>query len=443
MDFITPGDARYDEERAVFNAMIDRHPAVIAKCASASDVRDALDHARAEGLEVAVRSGGHSVAGCSVNDGGIVIDVREMNQVEVDADRRVARVGAGATWAEFDQATQQHGLATTGGRVSTTGVAGLTLGGGSGWLERKHGLTCDNLISVDLVTADGREVTASESENPDLFWALHGGGGNFGIATSFEFAVHPLGPDVLAGLLIWPGDAAGEVARAYRDLAFDGPDELGSGLVFLTGPPEDFIPVHLQGQTVAAIAVLWARDPADGDDVLAPWRGLGPEVDLVDLRPYAEFQSMIDDPPGLGNYWSADYHDTFPDEALDTFVKYGFERRSPYTQQILLPWGGAIARVDEDATPMGHRSVKWITHPFAMWDINEDAEPNIEWAKGFRRDIAHHTNGGVYLNFIGNEGEDRIRAAYGDEKYARLQRIKAEWDPDNLFRGNQNIRPAG
>ncbi len=442
MELIGSDDARYDEERAVFNAAIDRRPALIAKCATAAEVRDALELARHRDMQVAVRAGGHSVAGFSLNDGGIVIDVRRMTDIDVDPDRRTVRVGAGTLWGELDRATQEHGLATTGGRVCTTGVAGLTLGGGSGWLERKHGLTCDNLISVDLVTADGREVTASEDEHPELFWALRGGGGNFGIATSFEFALHPVGPEVLAGLLIWPGDAGSEVGRRYRDLAFDAPDEMGTALVFLTGPPEDFIPPHLQGRTLAAIAYLWAGEVREGEEAIAPFRDLHPEVDLVGPMPYPDFQCMIDDPPGLGNYWSADYHDTFPDEALDTFVKYGFERQAPQPQQILLPWGGAVSRVDEDATPMTHRNVRWITHPFAMWEAHEDATPNIEWAQGFRRDIAHHTNGGVYLNFIGHEGEERIKAAFGAEKYRRLQAVKAEWDPRNVFQGNQNIRPS-
>ena len=443
MELIGSDHARYDEERAIFNAMIDRRPAIIAKCTSVRDVQDALALARDKDMPVAVRAGGHSVAGFCLNDGGVVIDVRRMNAVDVDPERRTARVGAGATWGEFDRATQEHGLATTGGRVSTTGVAGLTLGGGSGWLERRHGLACDNLVSVDLVTADGRTVTASEDEHPELFWALHGGGGNFGIATSFEFALHPVGPEVLAGLLVWPGDAGYEVSRSYRDMAFDAADELGSALVFLTGPPEEFIPEHLQGQTLAAVALLWAGDVAEGEDAIADLRALRPEVDLVGPMPYADFQCMIDDPPGLGNYWSADYHDTFPDDALDIFVKYGFERPSPASQQLLVPWGGAIARVPDDASPMTHRDVRWISHPFAMWDASEDATANIEWAQSFRRDIAAHTNGGVYLNFIGHEGEERIKAAFGEDKYRRLQQVKADWDPDNVFQGNQNIRPAG
>lgn len=442
MDLIGTDDPRYDEARSVFNVTIDKRPAVIAQCATPGDVRDALALAKAERYEVAVRAGGHSVAGVSVNDGGLVVDVRPMKQIEVDPDARQVRVGAGVTWGEFDRATQEHGLATTGGRVSSTGVAGLTLGGGSGWLERSYGLSCDNLVSVDLVTADGREVTASARENPDLFWALHGGGGNFGVATSFVFALHPVGPIVTAGLMLWPGDAAPEVVRRYRDTAFDAPDALGSGLVFLTGPPEEFVPEHLQGTTLVAVAALYDGDVDEGAEAVAPFRDLSPEVDLIGPMPYAEFQCMIDDPPGFHHYWSADYHDTFPDDALDVFVKYGFERQSPLAQQLLLPWGGAVGRVAEQDTPMGGRSVSWITHPFAVWADPAEAEQNIEWARSFRRDIARYANGGIYLNFIGDEGEDRVRAAYGEEKYARLAAIKGEWDPDNVFRGNQNIKPA-
>jgi FAD/FMN-containing dehydrogenase len=443
MELIRPDDARYDESRVLFNAMIDRRPAVIAACASPEDVIEALELAERERYEVAVRAGGHSVAGMSMIDDGLVIDVRPMKTIEVDPDGRRVRVGAGVNWGEFDRATQAHGLATTGGRVSTTGVAGLTLGGGSGWLERLHGLTCDSLLSVDLVTADGRQVTASEDQHPELFWALHGAGGNFGVATSFEFRLFPVGPIVTAGLLAWPGDAGAEVARRFRDLAFDAPDALGSALVFLTGPPEEFIPVHLQGTTLVAVAIMWAGDPDEGAEVIAPFRELQPEVDLVGPMPYADFQCMIDDPPGFHNYWSGDYHDAFPDEALDVFVKSGFERQSPMTQQLLVPWGGAIARMSEDATPLAKRSARWVSHPFAMWEDAADSERNIEWARAFRRDIARFANGGVYLNFIGDEGEERVRAAFGEDKYRRLAALKAEWDPTNRFRGNQNIRPAG
>lgn len=442
MDVITSDDPRYDEARTVFNAMIDRRPAVIAQCSSPADVVEALELAGREPYAVAVRAGGHSVAGMSMNEGGLVVDVRPMKQIDIDPDACQARVGAGVTWGELDRAAQEHGLATTGGRVSTTGVAGFTLGGGSGWLERSYGLACDNLVSVDLVTADGREVTASEDENPELFWGLHGGGGNFGVATSFVFRMHPVGPTVTAGLLIWPGEAATEVSRLFRDVAHDGPDELGSGLILLTGPPEDFVPAHLQGTTVVAVAALWAGDVDEGAEAMRPFRDLSPEIDLVGPMPYADFQCMIDDPPGLHNYWSADYHDKFPDAAVEIFVKYGFERQSPHAQQILLPWGGAVARIDENATPMTKRTVPWLTHPFALWEDPAATDRNIEWARSFRRDIARYASGGIYLNFIGDEGEDRVRAAYGEEKYSRLAAIKGEWDPTNVFTGNQNIKPS-
>jgi FAD/FMN-containing dehydrogenase len=442
MHLLTSQHPRYDDARALFNAMIDRRPAVIAECATPADVVEALGHARANGYEVAVRAGGHSVAGMSTNDGGLVIDVRPMKAIAIDLGRRVARVGAGVTWGELDRATQEHGLATTGGRVSTTGVAGFTLGGGSGWLERRYGLACDNLVSVDLVTADGREVTASASSHPELFWALHGGGGNFGVATSFELALHPVGPILLAGLLLWPGDAGPDVVRHYRDLADAAPEALGSAAVLLAGPPEPFVPEHLQGTSCVAVALCWSGEMDEGADVIAPLRALAPEVDLVGPMPYADFNSMIDDPPGKRNYWTADYHDTFPDDAVDVFVKCGMNRPSDFSQQLLVPWGGAVARVAEDATPMAHRSTSWLTHPFAVWDDPAIDDQAIEWARAFRRDIAHHANGGIYLNFIGNEGQDRVKAAYGEVKYARLQAIKSEWDPENTFRGNQNIVPG-
>ena len=442
MDLIGSGDPRYDETRTVFNAMIDRRPAVIARCASPADVTEALRLARQQDYQVAVRAGGHSVAGTSVNDGGLVIDVRPMNSVSVDAAARRVRVGSGATWGQFDQATQEHGLGTTGGRVSTTGVAGLTLGGGSGWAERSFGLTCDSLVSVDLVTAGGQELTASEAEHPELFWALHGGGGNFGVVTAFEFRLHQLGPTVLAGLMAWPGDQAQQIAAAYRDLAFEAPDELGSGLVMLTGPPEDFVPAFLQGRNMVGLGLLWTGDPADGEEAVKVFRDLHPAADLVAPMPYAAFQRMIDDPPGLHNYWTASYHEDFPDEALDIFVRYGQDRKSPMTQLALVPWGGAVARGDNGSTPLANRNARWITHPFALWDDPADTSANVEWARSFRRDIAAYATDGVYLNFIGNEGQDRIRAAFGPANYARLAAVKAEYDPANVFRGNQNIAPA-
>ncbi len=442
MRTLTSADPEYDEARALFNRSIDKHPAVIAMCDSPHDVVEALGVARDRNLDIAVRAGGHSVAGLSTNDGGLVIDVRPMNDVTIDPGQRTAQVGAGVTWGDFDAAAQEHGLAVTGGRATSTGVAGFTLGGGDGWLSRALGLACDNLLSVDLVTADGRQIHASESSHPDLFWALHGGGGNFGVATSFQFRLHPIGPTVLAGLLAWPLEDARDVARAYRDLVRHAPNALGSALVILTGPPEEFMPAHLVGRPLLAVAVCYAGEVGEGADVLRPLVGMDPAVNLIGPMPYTEFQIMLTDPPGFHHYWSADYHDTFDDQAMDIFLRAGANRTSPLTQQLLAAWGGAITDVPDGATPLSHRSTRWVSHPFAVWDNPADAPANIAWVRDFRRDIAPHTNGGVYLNFIGAEGQDRVRAAFGDTNYRRLASVKATYDPKNTFRGNQNIHPA-
>lgn len=440
-DWIGPDAPEYDERRALFNAMVDKRPRLIAACASTADVREALDRAARDGLAVAVRSGGHSVAGMSSNDDGLVVDVRPMKDIEVDAAARRVRVGGGCTWGELDAATQEHGLATTGGRISSTGVAGLTLGGGSGWLERQHGLSCDNLLAVELVTADGREIRADEHQHQDLLWASRGGGGNFGVVTALELQLHPVGPMIIGGLMLWPFDRGTEVARAFRDWADSAPDELGTGLVVISGPPEEFVPPHLQGQPAVGIAVCWNGDHATGTELVQVMRDLSPEVDLVGPMPYTAFQSMLDQPYGLRQYWSADYHDTFSDDALDVFLDAGGRRPSPLTQHLLIPWGGALARVDADATPLSQRAARWVSHPFGTWEDAADDDANIAWVREYRRANAPFTTGGVYLNFIGDEGDDRIRSAFGTEKYERLTRIKAEYDPGNVFAGNQNIRP--
>ncbi len=440
---IVPRDDGYEEARTLFNAMIDKRPAVIAQCSSAEDVASAVRFGRERDLPTAVRAGGHSVAGMSTVDDGLVVDVRRMKAIEVDAGERTARCGAGMTWGEFDVATQEHGLATTGGRVSTTGVAGFTLGGGSGWLERKYGLACDNLIAVELVTAAGEHVRASGSENPDLFWALHGGGGNFGVATSFEFSLHPLGPIVMAGLMLWPGERGREVVEAVRDDMAHAPDELALAAVYLTGPPEEFVPPELQGQLCCAVAMFWAGEsPDDGEQHAARFRELDPAVDLVGPMPYSEFQKMIDDPPGLRNYWTADYLEELSDDAIEVFASHSERMPVPSAcQAIMFPWGGQTARVSPDDTPMAQRDAAWVAHPFVLWDSADEDESHLGWGRGISADMKRFTNGGVYLNFIGDEGQDRVRAAFGDS-YDRLAQIKAEYDPDNFFRFNQNIKPS-
>jgi FAD/FMN-containing dehydrogenase len=440
---ILPRDGGYDDARELFNAMIDRRPAVIAQCAAVDDVAAAVGFGRETGLPTAVRAGGHSVAGMSTVDDGLVVDVRNMNEIEVHPAERMVRCGAGTTWGELDRATQEHGLATTGGRVSTTGVAGFTLGGGSGWLERKYGLACDNLLAVELVTAAGERVRASESENPDLFWALHGGGGNFGVATAFELRLHPVGPTVMAGLMLWPGERGHEVAEAMRETMEGAPDELALAVVYLTGPPEEFVPPELQGKLCCGAVVFWAgENPDDGEPYARRLRELEPTVDLVGPMPYADFQCMIDDPPGLRNYWTADYLDELSDGAIDVFASHSTRMPVPSAcQSIIFPWGGQIARVSSGDTPMAQRDAMWVSHPFVLWESADDDERHLAWGRGLSADMKRFASGGVYLNFIGDEGQDRVRAAFGDN-YDRLAQIKAQYDPDNFFRLNQNIKPA-
>jgi len=440
---IRPGDTDYDDARAVFNSMIDRRPELIAQCRSADDVAAALRFGRHRDLDIAVRSGGHSVAGMSLNDGGLVIDVRPMKGIEVDPAARTARVAAGCTWAELDRATQEHGLATTGGRVSTTGVTGLTLGGGSGWLERKHGLACDNLISVDLVTADGAQITASADEHPDLFWALHGGGGNFGVVTALTFQLHPVGPEVFAGLLIYKADKGHDLLCLVRDLMCAAPPEFGPAIAYLTVPAEDELPAHMHGRRAVALALCYSGAIEDGERLVQPFRDLRPEADLMGPVGYADFQCSIDDPPGFRNWWTAEYLHDVPDAAVDLIHSHAMQTPSPGpAQTFIVPWGGAVGKIDPDSTPLQQRDAKWVVHPFALWEDPADDDAVIGWAQRFRDELGRFWSGGVYLNFIGDEGQDRVRAAFGEEKYARLARIKAQYDPDNVFRGNANIRPA-
>ena len=438
-----PGSPAYDEACTLFNAMIERRPHLVVRCSSPEDVANALAYARENRLEIAVRAGGHSVAGMSLVDDGLVIDVRGLDELEVDPQRRVARVGAGLTWAQVDRATQEHGLATTGGRVSSTGVAGLTLGGGSGWLERKHGLTCDNVLAIELVTADGELVRASDSEHPDLFWALRGGGGNFGVVTAFEFALHPVGPEVMAGLVIHPAERARELLELYRDVMNSGPDELSLAFVYLTAPPEPEIPEALHGRPAVAIAGMYAGSVVEGREALKTIREYGPPAaDLFEPMPYAAFQSALDDPPGYRNWWTAEHLTDLHDGAIDAIVQRSKEMPPGPSQLFIVAWGGAVGRVPKDATPLGIRDAAFVVHPFALWEDAAEDNRVISWARAYRADLWPWATGGVYLNFVGDEGETRVRAGFGAANHARLARVKAQWDPENLFRGNQNVRPA-
>lgn len=440
-EYLTPGSAEYEAARSGFNAMIDKRPAVIAPCTSAAEVAAAIRHARSHGLEIAVRGGGHSVAGMSTTDGGLVVDLRAMSSVDVDVDARTVRVAGGATMSHLDRALEPHGLVAVGGRVSTTGVGGFTLGGGTGWLDRKFGLACDNLLSVDLVTADGDLLTVSDDENPELFWALHGGGGNFGVATSLTFRTHEL-PSITACLLLWEPAAGEEVLRAYRDLIESGPDEAGGGAIYLTGPPEEFVPEQLVGNLTLLVLVTFCGSEADARSFIGPLLALSPASEVVMELPYAELQCMLDDPPGLRNYWSAEHLASFPDEAVSAFTGAAPGMLVPSSSQhVLFAAGGAASRMNP-TYPLPWRPAPWVAHPFAMWTDPEDDERAIGWTRDVRDAVRPWSSGAVYLNFIGNEGSDRVRAGFGAHNWDRLVAVKREFDPENVFRLNHNIDPS-
>lgn len=442
---LRPGDDGYDDARRVFNGMIDRRPVIIGRCTDADDVVVLVNLARENDLPISIYGGGHGVTGSAVVDAGICADMRGMKGISVDPSARTVRAEAGLTWGEFDAATQEHGLAVTGGRVSDTGIAGLTLGSGSGWLERKLGFVCDNMIAAEVVTADGRKVMASDEENPDLFWGLRGGGGNFGVVTAFHLRLHPIGPIVLGGMLIWPAAMAGDVVRFYRDFMADAPDEIGGALAFITAPPAPFVPEPVRGQPVVGAIVTYAGPVEEGEEALRPLREFGPPgVDIVQPMPYVAVQRMIDEgnPKGMQHYWSADFLADLPDEAVDVFVSHATRPVSPLSQMLLVPGGGAIARVADDATAFGQRDAPWNVHFLSMWPDPADSERNIAYNRAIATAMQPWTTGRAYLNFIGDEGLGRVEAAYGPERFARLQALKAQWDPANLFRHNQNIPPA-
>jgi FAD/FMN-containing dehydrogenase len=442
---LRPRDAGYDAARAVFNAMIDRSPALIARCVTAHDVVAAVNFARDQNMALSVYGGGHGVTGSAVCDDGICIDLRPMKAVTVDPATATVRAEAGLTWGEFDAATQAHGLAVTGGRVSTTGIGGLALGSGSGWLERKLGFTCDNLIRAEVVTAAGRQLVASPSENPDLFWALRGGGGNFGIVTAFQFQLHPIGPLVLGGMLIYSAAEAGRVVRFWRDFMLDAPDEVGTGLAFITTPDLDVIPPSARGKPSIAIVVCYSGDIDHGSKVLQPLLEFGPPAaNLVQPMPYLAVQQLLDPacPKGMLNYWTADFLSELPDVAVDTLADAATQPVSALTQIIVIPGGGAISRVGEDATAFGHRHAPWNVHYLSMWADPAETEHNIAYTRQISAAMKPWTTGGAYLNYLGDEGQQRIATAFGPDKYSRLQNLKAKYDPTNLFRHNQNIQPS-
>lgn len=440
-EVLTPDDPGYDDARTVFNAMIDRRPAVIARCADAADVTRSVRFARELDLPIAVRGGGHSVSGMSLNDDGLVIDLGPMRGVTVHPGSETVRVEGGALMRQLDRATQPYGLATTGGRVSTTGVGGFVLGGGTGWLDRLFGLAADNLLGVELVTADGSTVRASDQENPELFWALHGGGGNFGVATALTLKLHPL-PEFSIALMMFEPDTGPDVVRVYRDVIESAPPEVSGGVLYLTAPPEEFVPEHLVGRRMCAALVTYAGGEEDLRKVAQPLLALPHEVEMVTAVPYPDLQCMLDDPPGLRNYWSAEYLTGAPDDFVSVFCALGDAMPVPTgNQHVLFPQGGAIA-AGPSRFPVPYRDAPWAVHPFGIWEDPADDERCVAWVRRVRADVRPWSTGAVYLNFIGDEGRDRVVAGLGADNLRRLAAVKSAYDPDNVFRYNHNIAPA-
>lgn len=443
---LLPEEDGYDDAREIWNTMIDRHPAVIVRAVGTADVMTAVIFARKHELELAIKGGGHNVAGNAVCDQGLMLDLSQMNSVRVDPSEKTARVEPGAVLHDFDLEAQAHGLATPAGFVSTTGVAGLTLGGGIGYLSRKHGLTVDNLRSIDLVTANGKFVQASEDEHSELFWALRGGGGNFGVVTSFEFELHELGPTVLAGPVVWSFDDAPTVLREVATLVRNAPDEVACLPVLRHAPPAPFLPEDVHGEMVLVVAMIYAGSPDEGKAALAPLRSIdSPIADAVDPKPYVAFQSMFDaaSGPGARNYWKSHYLADLDDDAIDTLCEYASRMTSSESAIGMLSLGGAVARTPPDATAYPHRDATWVLNIQSRWHDTENEDRHVQWTRDLFDAMVPYSTGGVYVNFIsGDENHDRVRAAYGADFYDRLATVKAEWDPENVFHLNQNIEPS-
>ncbi|HWR54731.1 MAG TPA: FAD-binding oxidoreductase [Bryobacteraceae bacterium] len=441
---LLPNQPGYEEARKIHNAMIDRRPAMIVRCAGVEDVVSAVGFARTHGQVVAIRGSGHNVAGISLCDEGMVIDVSSMKGVRADAESRTVRVEPGVTWAELARELQPFGLAATGGFVGTTGVAGLTVGGGLGWMVRKHGLALDNLISADVVTAAGRLLKASATENEDLFWGIRGGGGNFGIVTSFEFKVHP-GGTVLAGLVLHPASKGREALRFWRDFESTAPEEMTNSALVFTAPPGLQLPDELRREPIVGMGGVCVGSLEAGAQALRPLRGFGPPAaDIYRAMPYAEAQTMADFlwPKGIYNYWSSSYLKSLSDGAIDTVLSFYEKTPSPRSVVVLEHNGdGAMSRVADDATAFGHRNWPYNFLITAVWTDQADTEANIRWTREFRTAMEPFLARAAYVNYLGDVDDEGVRAAYG-AKYARLAALKHKYDPTNFFHMNHNIRPA-
>ncbi len=443
-EILLPGDGAYESARKIWNAMIDKRPALIDRCATTSDVVHAVNFARDNGLLLAVRGGGHNIAGNAVCDDGIVIDLSQMKAASVDAAKRRVTIEGGATLGDLDAATQAHGLATPVGINSTTGVAGLTLGGGFGWLSRKYGMTIDNLESAEVVTAAGEVVRANSVEHPDLFWALRGGGGNFGVVTRFEFRLHSVGPNVLSGLIVYPLSEAKPVLQRYRDFVAKAPDDLSVWTLLRQAPPLPFLPKEVHGKGIVALALLYAGDPKQGEPLIEPLRRFGTPVgEHVGVQPYTAWQQTFDPllTAGARNYWKSNNFSTLNDGLFDVVIEYVGRLPSPQCEIFFGALGGAAARPTPDSAAYPHRDAQFVMNFHGRWENPADDARCIGWARDFFNASAPFASGGVYVNFLTADEGDRVRAAYGSN-YDRLAQVKRKYDPKNLFRMNQNIKAS-
>ena len=442
-ELVTPNSSKYDEVRAVWNGMINRRPGLIVRCHGAADVVQAVNFARKHELRVSVRGCGHNIAGSAVCEGGLMIDLKQMRSVHIDARQRTARVEPGCTLADFDHEAQAFGLATPTGINSTTGISGLTLGGGFGWLSRKYGMTIDNLLSADVVTADGRLVQANQEMSPDLFWAIRGGGGNFGIVTSYEFKLHPVGPEILSGLIVHPFENAKKVLQYYREFAASLPNETAVWVVMRLAPPLPFLPAEWHGKPVVVLAAFHAGDLGEGERILQPLRSFGhPIADVIGPHPYTGWQQAFDPllTPGARNYWKSHNFESLSDELFDVMIAYIHKLPSPHTEIFIGQVGGQMNRVGEEETAYPHRTANFIMNVHGRWVTPAEDEACISWCRSFFHESAKLATGGVYINFLTEEETDRIRSAYGPN-FDRLVDVKSKYDPNNLFRSNQNIVP--
>jgi FAD/FMN-containing dehydrogenase len=441
---VTPRDRDYDEARKIWNGMVDKRPAIIARCAGTQDVVKVVDFARDQGILLAVRGGGHHIAGNSLCDNGLVVDLSQMKTVKVDVAKKRATVDGGATLGDFDAATQAHGLATPLGINSTTGIAGLTLGGGFGWLSRKYGMTVDNLESAEVVTAKGKVLHASAKENEDLFWALRGGSGNFGVATRFEFRLHPVGPDLLSGLVVYPLSEAKPVLQQYRDFVAKAPEELTVWTVLRQAPPLPFLPAEVHGKEVVILAFLYAGDAKRGEALIRPLKSFGKPVgEHVGVQAYTAWQKAFDGllTPGARNYWKSHNFTKLADGLLDLVIEYVRRLPSPHCEIFFGAIGCATKRPAPDATAYPHRDAEYVMNVHGRWETAAEDDRCIAWSRDYFRASAPFASAGAYVNFLTADEVDRVRAAYGPN-YDRLAKIKRKYDPENLFRTNWNVKPA-